>query len=69
MKPTIKPNLENELNGNVASGSKGKEKLTHEKIIDDSEEKEPNEHELKWRKAHEDQTDEHNKIVRESEAR
>ncbi|CAI9280164.1 unnamed protein product [Lactuca saligna] len=39
---TVKPKLENELKVNVASGSKGKEKL-----INDSEEDEPDEHEMK----------------------
>lgn len=67
MKPTINPKSKNEPNVNVASGSKGKEKLINERSIDDSEEEEPNEHELKRRKAREAQIDEHNRIVREVE--
>ena len=61
VKPTIKPKSENEPKDNAASGLKGKEKL-----IDDSEEDEPDEHMLKWRKAREAQIDEHNQIVREA---
>ncbi|CAI9303427.1 unnamed protein product [Lactuca saligna] len=65
--PTVKPKSENETNVNVASGSKGKGKLNDERIIDDSEEEEPDEHELKRWKAREAQMNEHNRIVREFE--
>ena len=37
-KPLVKPKSENEVKVNVALGSKGKEKLNDERIIDDSKE-------------------------------
>ncbi|CAI9288738.1 unnamed protein product [Lactuca saligna] len=64
---TFKPKSENETKDNEPSGSKGKEKISDERIIDDSEEEEPDEHELKIRKARESQIDEHNLIVKEEE--
>ena len=64
MKPTVKPKSENEPKDIVASDSKGNEKLSVERIIDDSEEGEPDEHELKQRKALEAQMDEQNRIVK-----
>ncbi|CAI9302656.1 unnamed protein product [Lactuca saligna] len=56
-----KPKI-NEPKVNATSSSRGKEK-----IINDSEEDEPNEHELKRRKGHEAEIDEHNHIVKEVE--
>ncbi|CAI9302918.1 unnamed protein product [Lactuca saligna] len=67
MKPTVELKAENESNDNVALDLKGKEKLNDERVIDDNKEEEPYEHELKRRKACEDQMDEHNQIVREVE--
>ncbi|CAI9292758.1 unnamed protein product [Lactuca saligna] len=67
VKLSVKPKKENKPNYNLASASKGKEMLNKEPIIDDSEEEDPNEHELKRRKDHEAQIDEHQRIVREAE--
>lgn len=59
---TVKPNSENKPKDNEASCSKGKEKLT-----DDSEEDELDDHEMKQRKAREAQINEYNRIVGKSE--
>ncbi|CAI9299227.1 unnamed protein product [Lactuca saligna] len=67
VKPPMNPKTKNEPKDNATSGSKGKEKVFDERVIDDSVEKEPDEHELKSRKAHEAHIDEHNRIVREVE--
>ena len=63
-KPTLKLKSENEPKDNVASYSKGKENLSDELIINNSEIEEINEHDLKRRKAHEAQIDEPNRIVK-----
>lgn len=65
--PTIKPKTKNEPKDKVASDSKGKEKLNEEPIIDDIEEEDPDENELKRTRAREAQLDEHNRIVHEVE--
>ncbi|CAI9263191.1 unnamed protein product [Lactuca saligna] len=66
-KPTTKPKSENKPMDNVASDSKGKENLNNEPIIDDSNEEEPDEHELKRKKTRQARINEHNRIVREAE--
>ncbi|CAI9302848.1 unnamed protein product [Lactuca saligna] len=60
VKPTVRPKSKNE--------PKGKENLINkEPIIDNSEDEEPDEHEMKRRKDREAQMDEHQRIVREAE--
>ncbi|CAI9288108.1 unnamed protein product [Lactuca saligna] len=63
-KPSAKPIVKDKYD------PKGKEKLfTEEPIIKQSEDKEPNENELKRTKAHEANMDKHQRIVREAEAK
>ncbi|CAI9299173.1 unnamed protein product [Lactuca saligna] len=62
VKPTVKPKSKNE--------QKGKEKLINEEpIIDNSEDEELDEHELKRRRDHEAQIDEHQRIVCEAKGK
>lgn len=67
-KENPKPKSEKEPKGNVASDSKGKEKLFNEEpIFDNSEDEELDEHEMKRRNERAAQLNEHQRIICEAE--